>query len=317
MVKQAEKVNIEVPSDLVDKVTEYMNILSVGKSEGKAYEDDNTEITEVVAVCDHRRYDGDRWEFKLKWKGGGYDWVKDEDCNCEHLINQYIHKINMTTNYLVCRVSTKEQGEETHTSLAAQEAELISKTRTHENVRRKIVKIRASAFKGIPKELEKIAEACQIGDELYIWRADRLTRNIVKYLEWLEYFDSMCVKVMAVSENLTYRDNKLEFIQAVVNAQGESELLGKRVRLSYKHRRDRGDTHVGSLPYGKKYKVVRENGRVIRKCVVDHPDEIAIISAIKNSRTDSITLMHELNAKGVKKRGRKWTHRMIHSIKKK
>ncbi len=313
-------VNISVPMDMLEKVTNYMNVLNVDSaaSSGQENVDEDYKINEVVGVCGYREKD-DGCEFQLKWKGGGCSWVADEDCTCEFLINKYLHSIGIRTYYLVCRVSTKEQTGDTHTSLEAQEAEIrnyIAMNDMDYTTRVKVVKISASAYKSIPRELEIIAEACSMDDSIYIYRADRLSRNIVKYLEWLEYFEGVGVKVVAVSEGLTYRDNKLEFIKAVVSAQEESELIGKRVKLSYKHRRERGDTHVGALPYGKKYKVIRHNGKIVRKCVTEHHYETEIISFIKNSRTDCKTLMHDLNAKNIKKRGRVWTLKMVQSVKK-
>lgn len=316
------KVNISVPSEMLDRITKYMNILAVAdrSSQGTSTNVDEQENikNEVLRVCGHRMNADNEWEFKLTWRQGGSSWVNDADCNCEFLINKYLATMNINTNYLVCRVSTKEQTSDTHTSLEAQEQEILSHMSENDKRgrRTKVVKISASAYKSIPKELEIIAEACSMFDSIYIYRVDRLSRNIVKYLEWLEYFEGMGVSVIAVSENMTYKDDKLKFIRAVVAAQEESELIGKRVKMSYRHRINRGDTHIGALPYGKKYKVIREKGQIVRKVVVDNEPEILIIKTIKNSRKDIKTLMHELNAQGVKKRGRKWTLRMVYNVRK-
>lgn len=325
MVRNSENshVNMSIPSHLVGQITEYMNVLTVTEPRNNNMSNEiNTSDEEVIKdeVCHiygHRKTSTGEFEFKIGWVNGGVDWVADSECNCEFLINRYLHSKEIYTNYLVCRVSTKEQSGGTHVSLEAQEEELKNSIshECREKHRIKVVKISASAYKSIPRELQIIAESCNMFDSIFIYRVDRLSRNIVKYLEWLEYFEGMGVNVIAVSEGLTYKENKLEFIKAVVSAQEESELIGKRVRLSIKQRLKRGDTCVGALPYGKKYKTIRVNGNIVRKCVIDHPDETKIIQSIKNSRKDCKTLMHELNNSGIKKRGRKWSLKMVQQIK--
>ena len=133
---------------------------------------------------------------------------------------------------------------------------------------------------------------------------DRLSRNIIAYLSWLEDLDQRGVKIVAHSEGLTYADNKLSFIQGVVDAQKEAALLGERVKKSYERKRERGDERVGGLPYGKKYQAVfnEDRSRTIYKMVLDHPEEILNIRRIKNSMSSSGVLANQLNREGVTKR---------------
>jgi hypothetical protein len=84
--------------------------------------------------------------------------------------------------------------------------------------------------------------------------------------------------------------------------------LGERVKLAYKQKRERGDERVGGLPYGKKYhRLLREDGMTLRKTVVDHPDEMAVVDRImKNGYESAAKLADHLNREGITKRGRKW-----------
>jgi hypothetical protein len=117
-------------------------------------------------------------------------------------------------------------------------------------------------------------------------------------------------------ENISYSKNKLAFLQAVLDAQKEAALLGERIKMSYRMKRERGDEKVGSLPYGKKYhRVLRPDGGTLKKIVVDNPEEIAIIDRIMVcDYRFSAQIADELNSEGLKKRGRPWTKMSVISL---
>ena len=125
------------------------------------------------------------------------------------------------------------------------------------------------------------------------------------------------MNIIAHQEKLSYRENKLDFIQAIVNAQKEAEILGSRIKNSYDHRRERGDEAVGRLPWGKKYhRILNGDGtQTVRKVVIDDPQEIMITRRIKSSRAASGSLADKLNMEGEFKRGRRWSAIMIKRIK--
>ena len=77
------------------------------------------------------------------------------------------------------------------------------------------------------------------------------------------------------------------FIQAIIDAQKEAAAIGERVKLSYKRKRERGDKHVGGLPYGKRYhRILSPDGmHTVRQIVETHPLEASIIREICNSST--------------------------------
>jgi DNA invertase Pin-like site-specific DNA recombinase len=91
---------------------------------------------------------------------------------------------------LFCRVSTKEQTSCESTSLPLQEARLREAAELlNSDARLVIHKISGSAYQRIPPQLVEVGEMTSSGDTIMVWRVDRLSRNIVDYLSWLEGFE--------------------------------------------------------------------------------------------------------------------------------
>ena len=320
MSKSPKKVSMEVPEDILAQMQAYMERLKVSSSKQKIQEDeDSTEELdcEVNGVYGHRISSDGLWQFQVGWKGlRKKEWVNDENCSCELEISKYLRDKNIRTAYLFCRVSTREQATVVCTSLDSQESELRSAISMMEGFNRiRTYKISQSAFRNIPKSLLKIGEASLSGDGIFVWRVDRLSRNIIKYLSWMEDLNERGVLLYSHQENITYSDKKLHFLQAVLDAQREAVLLGDRIKLSYKLKRERGDERVGSLPYGKKYcRILRQDGGTLKKTVVDNTEELDIINRIitmsKNSKL-SVEISDMLNSEGLKKRGRAWTRMAV------
>jgi len=110
---------------------------------------------------------------------------------------------------------------------------------------------------------------------------------------------------------------KTDFIQAVLTAQKEADILGASVRLSNRRKIQRGDEAIGSLPFGKQYqRILDREGNTIRKVVVDNADEIALRAFVRSSRVESGELATLLNNQNRLKRGRKWTRAMINNMRK-
>ncbi len=321
MVKsQRKNVRITVPADREEEVRRYLESLSINDNEEN--EDDNTaedieeyEDREVSSVTDHRIERG-IWQFLVRWKGCRTgDWIDDKDCNCERLISDYLLGKGIRTAYCFCRVSTKEQAGQNHVSLDAQEAELVVAAGAINGgvTRIKVIKISSSAYRRIPRKLLEIGEVVRMGDAILIYRVDRLSRNIIKYLAWLEDLNNRGVIIYAHSEKLRYDSNKLDFVQGILNAQRESQLIGDRVQMAIRRRRERGDDVVGSVPYGKKFERRPDNSLK----VVDDLAAREIIREICQTRSgrNPQSIANMLNLRGVKKRGRKWTPGMVKTIK--
>jgi DNA invertase Pin-like site-specific DNA recombinase len=316
MPKSAKDVSMKVPEDMLEQMQAYMERLklstSVIPSVLKETVSKETEC-EVSKIHNHRiSIDGD-WQFEVGWKGfRTREWVNDVDCKCEMEIANYLREKNIRTAYLFCRVSTAEQATAVNVSLKAQESELrFAVSSLPEFTRFRVYSISKSAYKNIPSVLSQIGNACLPGDGIFVWRVDRLSRNIVKYLGWLEDLNDRGVLIYSHQEKLIYSENKLDFLQAVLDAQKEASLLGERVKMSYKLKRQRGDEKVGNLPYGKKYFRVLSTYNpleTLKKTVVDNPDEMSIIDRIKakNTKFDPALMAEQLNSEGLKKRGRKW-----------
>jgi DNA invertase Pin-like site-specific DNA recombinase len=332
MPRNSKKVNVKMSMELVQHLQDYLNQIDLEGDEIIEVEEINEEINEeeneeeneeivlnfeVQSVVSHKIDKSGFW-FELKFKGyDGTDWVHDDDCNCEYLISKYLNKHLIQTAYLICRVSTKEQTNCTSTSLEGQESELREAVGDRYD-RVKVYKISSSAYKNIPRVLENLTCVLNESTSLWVWRVDRLSRNIIKYLDWLEKLNEKKVDIHAFTEKLNYGDNKLDFIQKIVDAQKESHVIGQRVKLSYKRKRERGDDAVGNLPYGKKYKAIMngDGTKVVRKKVVVNKDEKKIINSIKKSKKTAEEMANFLNKKGNKKRGRKWNKNMITRIRK-
>ena len=311
-------VNMKVPEDIVSQMQAYMEKLKlssthkedVSSNEVEDYEEEGVDM-EVSGVYDHRISPDGVWQFKIGWKNSRIrEWVDDSDCNCEMMISKYLKGKSIRTAYLFCRVSTADQATSVNVSLDGQAAELRRAAEAQTVFQRiKVYSISQSAYKNIPKALCRIGEACLPEDGIFVWRVDRLSRNIVKYLSWMEDLNDRNVILYSHQENISYSKNKLEFLQAVLDAQKEAALLGERIKMSYRMKKERGDEKIGSLPYGKKYhRILRPDGGTLKKIVVDNPEEMAIIDRIMAyDYRFSAQIADELNAEGLKKRGRPWT----------
>jgi len=276
---------------------------------------------EVKSVIGHRVLQGGRWEFSIKFAGGYTEWVPDDECSCEEKITAYLNTKapEVKTIHIVCRVSTKSQTSCTSTSLEGQEKEIKDGiSENSDNTRLRIHKISNSAYKGIPKTMRNIGHAVRRGDEIIVWRVDRLSRNIVLFMQWLEDLRKRGIEIKSQVEKLSYSKQRLEFIQKIVDAQKEAEALGQRIKLSYKQKRERGDDRIGGLPYGYKYHRLmnRQGTQVVRKAVVAHRNEQSLLARIFASKDSASEIAEQLNFGGVKKRGRKWNRAMILRIRK-
>lgn len=321
-------VGLEIPVEYEDQVSELLVQLMMSdrdKEESEDKEDcedkDPKEQCEVTRVSEHRITKTGVWQFKAHFKGErGGEWIDDADCDCEKLIKDYFSQLKMTTGkdirtvYGICRVSSKNQVGPQHVSLEAQEQRLLRTVQEQfgrdPTLRVKMLKISASAYRGIPTVVQRVGEAAGPNDAIMTYRVDRLSRNIVKFLSFLEDLNERGVLVYAQDENLWYHDKKLEFIQGILDANKEAMIIGKRVKLSLERRQQRGDEVFGSVPYG--YKTMREkDNRLVRVRNVAEQNVIRRIEREYQKGKTAGQIADGLNASGVKKRGRKWTALMV------
>lgn len=307
---------ISVPVKYEDQISKYIQLLSLQENSKKEKKEEISDdrLFTVKKVKSHRILSSGIWEFLIVWKDNTQEWVADCDCDCEGLISDYLHLKKISTVYCFCRVSTKEQAGDTHVSLDAQESELRKTVlENFPNYQRiKVVKISCSAYKGIPKQLYNIGERCTAGDAIFVYRIDRLSRNIGKYFVWLEMINTKGIFIYSHSEKISYRENNVLFIQKILDAQKESELIGERVKMSIKRRRERGDEKIGRLKYGFKYER-KENGSLK---ITQDIQALEIIDKVKKAKGSAKEIAIRLNNAGIKKAGRKWSPQMVYSIKK-
>ena len=314
-------VAMNVPAHMVEQLQVFMQNINVNSSNpvmdvdmdvDMDMDDEMNKEVEVKEVISHVVIEG-KWYFELLFNDGDQTLVPDDECNCEWLISNYLEALGITTVYVFCRVSTKDQASSTSLSLEAQEQEILPLVQGYNRV--KIFKISCSAYRNMPSALVDIGDCARKGDGVFVWRVDRLSRNIFKCLEWLEELGRKEVTIYAVDDGLDYSSNKTDFIQAVLNAQKEADILGARVRLANRRKIQRGDEAIGSLPFGKKYeRVLDHKGNTIRKVVVDHVEELGLQAYVRTSKLESNALATQLNNQGRLKRGRKWTKGMINNM---
>lgn len=307
-------INMEIPTEYFDKMQAYMSTLAL---DTKTIEEEPNQC-EVSSVSNHRILQDGTFQFYINWVKGISEWVNDHKCNCEKLISIYLDRLNNSTSqerintaYLFCRVSTKEQATDSNLSLKSQEAELrenvAQKNGYYQRIR--VYSISKSVYTRIPDALARIGDSALPGDCILVWRVDRLSRNIVKYLEWLENINKRDILIYSLHEDISYRNNKIAFIQAVLDSNKEAVILGERVKLAYRHKRARGDEKIGKLPYGKIYK--RKGTRMI---VVDNPNEQKIIHRICNTDNTNQEMSNILNIERIKKNKREWNKIMVSRI---
>jgi hypothetical protein len=138
------------------------------------------------------------------------------------------------TIHILCRVSTK--GQTRGSSLETQEMAIrrhISNVYTTKYFRFEVHKICASAYIGIPKEINRIFKVVRSGDTILVTYVDRLARNLLAFGPKLENLRERGVDIEAVQENLSYATGRLEFLQKVLDAEKEARRNGDRQLLSY------------------------------------------------------------------------------------
>lgn len=293
-----------------------LNNLSI-KDESKYDDNDDTQqethMCEIIKIIDHNRV-GNLWTFYVKFKDGSIEWIKDTDTKAEWIINNYLETKNIKTVYCFCRVSTKAQASQEHVSLDVQSSQILSELNltSTDTLRVKIYKTTSSAYKGVPKDLQIIAEACKSGDKIVVYRIDRLSRNIFKSLELMEDLTERGVQIYSLLDKKYYTDDKTETVNKILYGQRESEAISQRVKSVLQFRRNRGDMTLGSVPYGKQIKRGNNNQIIVE----NNTDEIEVINEIKKLAriNNNKKICISLNNRLIRKRGKKWTPSMIQRL---
>lgn len=309
----------------IDRLLNMIHNLNVQDPESEPEPEPDTEPDTLDAVADyevekiigHRIING-KFQFLIKFKY--YDepeYIDDIDTNCEKLISEYLPN-NIITIYVICRVSTKNQSDENTVSLAQQEDMILSTINglyPTENKRIKIIYHVGSAFNKLPTYFQSLIHNARKNDIIAVYRIDRLSRNIVSSLDYINQLDLKGVKIYSCHEKIYYHDNKAQFLTFLLNGQRDAEDMSSRQKRILEFRRKRGDEGFGAPKYGKKYIREEETRRVK---IVDNDDEKAIIRHIVNNpdRQSLIAIANDLNSRGITKRGKKWNKNMVLKVKK-
>jgi DNA invertase Pin-like site-specific DNA recombinase len=325
-------VPIDVPIDMVDQLTAFMEELRVTGGAGPSptvtrprvsKADSTNDHFEVHKIANHRTNQDNGFDYYVVFNDNTEEWVSDTDCNCEQKISDYLFTVGVKTVWIVCRVSTSAQAESDKESLAAQEvavrAYLGELTRVMnidlQSYRIKILHVIGTAYSRIPRDIQNLLTYLNNDDMIAVWRFDRLCRNLVKYAVWLEQVAEIGVNIYSADEKLNYDDHKMQFMQSVLDGQKESDGIGKRVKLGLDARRANGSEYKGRLPYGKCYvNVAGIDGRDVKK-IVDSPVEVEVINYIKANWWHGVyQVCNDLNMRSSYKRGKLWTVMMVKRV---
>ena len=308
---------ITVPISLLGDIQRMLDTMSVDdESAAPAESTEETENVEITRILNHRVGECNDFSFLVRTRKGEEFWISEAEANCEYLIQQYLSNQGITTYYLVCRVSTPEQATCASMSLEAQEGELRQNIPLHARV--KVFKIKQSAYKNIPRDIQIIDESATRGSVVKIWRVDRLSRNIELFMETLRNWHERGIEIISHSEGLSYARNTMDFLQHMLDAQKEAAGISERIKLANRYKHERGDERVGRLPYGQKYERIRNpDGSTKKMIVVEDPTHWRVIRDIcqkYRSRKHPTDITDGLNRRGIKKGNRKWTRSMVDRI---
>lgn len=313
-----DRMVMEVDPRYVEQLSEYLSQLKMEDTKTIAQEiviKTNYKEGCVKQIDNHRIQSNGHWDYLVGFEDGTVEWVPEKYCNCDIKISKYLGSQGIKTLYYVCRVSTKQQAGTNMVSLNAQEKEInkhVSKCGTFDRI--KIVKIVASAYKNVPKDIQNISKCLNKGDLIIVYAIDRLSRNIFKYSEFFTNVEEKGANIYSTKENINYRDHKILFWKYVLDAQNESETISRRVKLGQDMRRELGDEYRGQLSYGKKY---QRNNDKIRKIVSNEEEQTVImkILSLYDGYSPQPTLIAKyLNKHGMVKRGKQWNAGMVQRI---
>lgn len=333
-VQIVQNVELSVPREYAQQVSDMLHNLELQDEEDKKFEVDSEEVPmddkesyEVVRVVAHRIVNN-AWQFAIKFKGyRETEWIADDDCDCEELIREYLARKHIRVAYLFCRVSSRNQSRYVNVSLDTQKMRLLSVANrifANELVRVKVYQISASAYRQIPKALVRIGAVAQENDIIMSYRVDRLSRNIFKFLDFLENLRERGVRVYDDQNGLWYHEQRLLFVQNLLDANKEAELIGKRVKDAIEFRVRRGDEAIGSLPFGfclqrilepnatREIDGLRQPITQCMKVIVSDSDARAIDFILRSEGNELVA--RELNNKRWYKRGRMWTPASVKRI---
>jgi DNA invertase Pin-like site-specific DNA recombinase len=340
-METTKTVQMNVPHEIADQVQDMMEKLALSSTalkEANPRRAMNVRHQSTVEGVTKHRIVSNQFKYYLTFSDGSCQWVHDDSTDCELLIARYNKTANIRTAYAIVRVSTKQQAADNTLSLKGQMASIRDKVGDGCD-RLKVVSITKSAYKSIPEKIQAVGEAANPGDTIIVYRVDRLSRNLVLSLGWLEDLNDRGVEVTAVidavaaidgdSEELvdrclTYRENTLTFVQAVLDAQKEAKMLSNKMKRAIKERRERGDEAIGGLPYGRMYKRSVDGSN--RLLVTDDPEAHRVMNIIKKLWTDEYPMLWnnttklasavaaKLRAKGVKKKNRLWSVQMVRNV---
>lgn len=145
------------------------------------------------------------------------------------------------TRYGYIRVSTDEQ------SFALQEQAVMKAGVVKTNLYRE--KISGVAPTGKRQSLEHLLTQIKDGDEIVIWKLDRLGRSLTDLIKLVEDFNSKGVNLVSLTENIDTRtpSGRLFFHFMASMAQFERDLISQRVTAGMEAAKAEG-RHVGRKP---------------------------------------------------------------------
>jgi DNA invertase Pin-like site-specific DNA recombinase len=277
-------------------MSDYDNLLGENKVV-TVDDEDEFEVKKILNHCTTMSSSG-KTHYLIKWKGySNSTWESEDNClGCSELIADYHDEIKEKLKnviYIICRVSTVNQTGANHVSLEMQEQcireyisnKLSNLTSQTDKYRIEVTHITGSVYKTSPTKITNILHDSKPGDNIVLYRVDRLSRNLILGAQILKDLSKSKVTIHSSSEDLNSINNYNEILRKLIDAEQESNNISKRTLQAREFKKQRGDTYLGGpLMYGYKKVMIINNDEETYHKVLDN-DAQKIIKEILNLKS--------------------------------
>ena len=205
---------------------------------------------------------------------------------------------NISNIVIYCRVSSKQQSDDTHTGLKTQYSiclEYIKKNDTYKNIDIGVIEEIGSSFnnQNALMKLDKILTIMQDNTLILIHDTSRFGRNIYQTNRDCEKVELKKSYIISVTEQICFGLNRITdqtFFQKLNEAEMFSNIQSERAKNRYKILKENGE-YVGRAPFGKMVIKDDDNKRIL----VDNPPEQELISNLKISLINNKVSFYEVH----------------------
>jgi len=205
---------------------------------------------------------------------------------------------NISNIVIYCRVSSKQQADDTHTGLKTQYSiciEYIKNNDIYKNIDIGVIEEIGSSYNNQNAliKLDKILEIMENNTLILIHDTSRFGRNIYQTNRDCEKVELKKSYIISVTEQICFGLNRItdqSFFQKLNEAEMFSNIQSERAKNRYKILKENGE-YIGKAPFGKMVIKNEENKRVL----VDNPQEQGLILELKNSLINNKISIYEVH----------------------